>query len=329
MARPRAASDEEILAAAEDLAKEIGWQNVYAKTVHERMAVGGSLSTFSKLIKGWRASKEAEKGPQGAQVAEIIEDRASVLDDGLSDIMNTLKKLRDTVNAEIDRAVSDERRKSERLRADDKAGHDQAMEEIRARMEAMSIEIDGLVEEAGSEGARADQAEAQLVEMDGELNAARKLIASLKIEADKVPGLVRDLTTARAEIEKVSADAETRYEQVRRDAREQIGKAEAREASAQKAIEARDAKIDKIERSLSQVTADLSAARSDLTAERAERSNTAGKLKSAEKTIEDLKKGIDDERARADRAWDRVQELQEKITAPKGVPNPPKSKAGE
>ena len=40
MARPRAASDEQIIATAEELAAEKGWKAVYGKEVREKLARG-------------------------------------------------------------------------------------------------------------------------------------------------------------------------------------------------------------------------------------------------------------------------------------------------
>ena len=50
MARPRTASDEQIIATAEELAAEKGWKAVYGKEVREKLARGGSLSTFTQVI---------------------------------------------------------------------------------------------------------------------------------------------------------------------------------------------------------------------------------------------------------------------------------------
>ena len=57
MARPRTASDEQIIATAEELAAEKGWKAVYGKEVREKLARGGSLSTFTQVINAWRAEK--------------------------------------------------------------------------------------------------------------------------------------------------------------------------------------------------------------------------------------------------------------------------------
>lgn len=312
MARPRAATDEQIIEAAEDLAKENGWQNVYAPTVHSHMNVGGSLSTFSKVIKAWRLEKEAEAGSQEAQVAEIVRDRVSIIDDGMGAIVETLKKLSETVNTEIDRAVTDERRKSERLRADDKAAHDKAMEDLRARVDAMSAEIDALAEEAGSETDRADRAEEELEASKVSVNDLMEQLRDMSEELKKIPALEGQLKAAQNEVEKTKTETERRIHEIKTDALGQIKKAEEREAKALAAVEAKDKKIEKIEGNLSQAKEDLATARSDLTNARSERSNTAEKLKSSEAEIIDLKKQIEDEKARADRAWDRMTEIERK-----------------
>ena len=66
------------------------------------------------VINAWRAEK-AENEEMEAPASEIVEDRASVLDDGLSAVADTLKSMRMAVTAEIDRAVTDERKKSDRI----------------------------------------------------------------------------------------------------------------------------------------------------------------------------------------------------------------------
>lgn len=315
MARPRAASDEQILAAAEDLAKEVGWQNVYAPTVHTHMNVGGSLSTFSKVIKKWRAEKEAEEGSAETQIAEIVTDRVSIIDDGMAAIVETLKKLSETVNAELDRAVADERRKSERLRADDKAAHDKAMEDLRSRMDAMSIENDALAEEATSETDRADHAEEQAAELQTSLDEAYTKMKALDAEVARIPELEEQVRAAQGKAFQAKEEAQKQIADIKAEAQGQIEKAEAREAKALKDVETRDGKIESIEKSLSHVKEDLATARSDLTNARAERANADEKLNAANEEIAILKKEIETEKTRADRAWDRVQDLEKKLPA--------------
>ena len=79
MARPRAASDEQIIATAEELAAEKGWKAVYGKEVREKLAQGSSLSTFTQVINAWRAEKATTNEEVKAHASEIVEDRASVL----------------------------------------------------------------------------------------------------------------------------------------------------------------------------------------------------------------------------------------------------------
>ena len=59
-----------------------------AKAVREKLARGGSLSTFTRVINAWRAEM-AENEEVEAPASEIVEDRASVLDDGTSAVADT------------------------------------------------------------------------------------------------------------------------------------------------------------------------------------------------------------------------------------------------
>lgn len=322
MARPRAATDEQIIEAAEKLAAEIGWQNVYAKTVYESMGVGGSLSTFSKTIKAWRAEKEESAGSEKTDVAEIVEDRASVLDEGLSAIADTLKKLRDTVNAEIDRAVSDERRKSERLRADDRAAHEKAIQDLRGQIDALSAEIDDLAAEASSEGDRADAAESKAEELSARLADALNELGELQERVQVIPGLEQQINDLTADKEALASEAAAQIEKA--EAREAVAIDEVKkrddritgiEAKAVNDLAKRDAKIEKLETDLKGKTEDLATARVDLTTARSERTQADEKREVAQNEIDDLKAQVEAERTRADRAWDRVKELEKLITS--------------
>ncbi|WP_126623197.1 hypothetical protein [Oceaniglobus ichthyenteri] len=162
MARPRAASDEQIIEAADHLAAEKGWRTVYAKAVHEHMNVGGSLSTFTKVISAWRATKQEEEGDVEAPANEVVEDRASIIDEGLTSIAGALKAMRTAVTDEIDRAVADERKKSDRIRADERDLHEKQIAQLTATIDAISAENDGLATEAQEESTRADNAEDEL-----------------------------------------------------------------------------------------------------------------------------------------------------------------------
>lgn len=162
MARPRAASDEQIIEAADHLAAEKGWRTVYAKAVHEHMNVGGSLSTFTKVINAWRATKQEEEGDVEASANEVVEDRASIIDEGLTSIAEALKAMRTAVTNEIDRAVADERKKSDRIRADERDLHENKVAQMTATIDAISAENDGLATEAQEESTRADNLEDEL-----------------------------------------------------------------------------------------------------------------------------------------------------------------------
>jgi DNA repair exonuclease SbcCD ATPase subunit len=303
MARPRAATDEQIIEAAEELARELGWRKVYGSTVRDRMAVGGSPSTFIKVVNAWRAQREAteETGPN-QNVAEVVGDRASVLDDGLSAIAATLKSLRDVVNAEIDRAVADERRKSDRLRADDRAAHEAAAADLRGQIATLASENEALATEAIAEAERADAAEIALDGARGEIAAASTQIDVLGAEAAKVPDLEGRLAVALQERQQMEAAAQA-----------QLRKAEERESVALKTVDKRDRKVEALEQELVGLKADLATARSDLSDARTESVRAHEALAAATARSDDLKAGVEKERERGDSAWARVEILQTQL----------------
>ena len=313
MARQRAATDEQIIAAAEELAETKGWPNVYARAVHKHMNVGGSLSTFTQVINAWRAEKAAGEEAEQPTMTEIVEDRASVIDDGLSAVAEALKTMRLTVTTEIDRAVADERKKSDRVRADERELHEKKISEMNATVDAISAENSGLAEEAQSETARADTAEDAAEELA--LKTARQFdevgdkIDDLEKEAAKVPGLQSEID-----------DLKKAAEDLRISSSAQIAKAEDREKSAIAATAAADKKVEDLRAELSSINSDLSTARTDLATARAERAQSDEKLQAALAQVtkeqqrataaaEDASK----DKERADAAWSRVDSLVEQM----------------
>ena len=65
----------------------------------------GSLSTFTQVINAWRAEKATTNEEVKAHASEIVEDRASVLDHGLSAVADTLKSMRVTLNRLLQRSI--------------------------------------------------------------------------------------------------------------------------------------------------------------------------------------------------------------------------------
>lgn len=315
MARPRAATDAEIIEAAEALAEAKGWRTVYAKTVHEHMGVGGSLSTFSKVVTAWRAEKaEAEKG-EDQPTEEIVEHRASILDEGLSTVFDALKSMREAVTNEIDRAVADERRKSDRMREDEREMHGKQVAGLEEAIAALTAESEGLATEAQDEAHRAETAEDALAEMTQTAEQRQDQIDALHRNVAKmadVEAQLKDEIAAKDDAAKKDAAA--------------IDKAEKREAEAVAAKTKAEAKVDELREELKTVNSELTAARSDLTLARSERAAAQEALSSAAIENEELKKSIDVERSRADDAWKRVDQLASEIKELRSAkPAPPKS----
>ena len=121
--------------------------------------------------------------------SEIVEDRASVLDHGLSVVADTLKSMRMAVTAEIDRAVTDERKKSDRIRADERDLHEKSSATLRAEVEALQSENAALAEEAGSETTRADTAKDLAASNDETTKQLQRDITNLEKVAEQVPEL--------------------------------------------------------------------------------------------------------------------------------------------
>ena len=291
MARPRAASDEQIIATAEELADEKGWKAVYGKEVREKLARGGSLSTFTQVINAWRAEKATTNEEVKALASEIVEDRASVLDHGLSAVADALKSMRMAVTAEIDRAVTDERKKSDRIRADERDLHEKSTAALRAEIEALQSENADLAEEAGSEATRADTAEDLAASNDETINQLRQDITNLKEVAEQVPEL-------QSKIESLASAADD----LKASTAAQVATAEDREKTAGVAQVAAEKRTEDLRDELKAVSSDLATARTDLATARAERSQSDEKLESA---VTDAAK----ERDRADAAWGRLENL--------------------
>ena len=160
MPRPQAVSNEEIIAAAEKLAQEIGLDRVYGATV--RKALGrGSISTLTPIVKEWRAKKEAEQQPQPIQVMDDEQgaDRRTAADEIIASVGEALLKIRQAFLGEIDRAVAEERRRSERVREDDKQAYAIAAEALRTRISDLEEGLSATADEAGQEAQRADELE--------------------------------------------------------------------------------------------------------------------------------------------------------------------------
>ena len=228
MARPRAASDEQIIETAEKLAETKGWRAVYARAVHEELGVGGSLSTFTTVVNRWRAEKESvvddvNESPEG----ELVEDRKSVIDEGLASVAGVLKTMRDAVMVEIDRAVSDERKKSDRVRADERELHETKMKEMHAGIAELTSENDGLATEAQEESARADTAEEEIGRLTKIAATSELEIASLKSQVKELSGsensLKEQVTELHGQIDDVKAEAKTTVEKAERREREVDG----------------------------------------------------------------------------------------------------------
>ena len=312
MARPRAATDEQIIQVAEEIAAEKGWRNVYAKAVHEKMNVGGSLSTFTKAIAAWRSEKEADDQDQGEELTsgDVVDDRVSVIDESLSNVATVLKSMRDAVTKEIDRAVADERRKSDRVRADECELHERKMAERDATIDAISAENESLATEAQAEAERADAAENEIDEM----NSRIKLLEG---EAAKIPEMSFQIETLTHEKEKIKADSEARIAEMQETSAAAIEKAEAREASVVTDKRATEQKLDENRKELQSINSELTTARSDLATVRAERAQSCSRAEAAEKKIQDLASDIVRERTRADEAWSRVDALTLEMKAQK------------
>ena len=312
MARPRAATDEQIIQVAEEIAAEKGWRNVYAKAVHDKMNVGGSLSTFTKAIAAWRSEKEADDQDQGEELTsgDVVDDRVSVIDESLSNVATVLKSMRDAVTNEIDRAVADERRKSDRVRADERELHERKMAERDATIDAISAENESLAIEAQAEAKRADAAEIEI----GEMNSRIKLLEG---EAAKIPEMSSQIETLTHEKEKIKADSEVRIAETQETSAAAIEKAEAREAAVVTDKRATEQKLDENRKELQSINSDLTTARIDLATVRAERAQSCSRAEAAEKKIQDLASDIERERTRADEAWSRVDALTLEMKAQK------------
>jgi len=297
MARPRAATDKQILAAADELAAEKGWKAVYAKEVREKLGLGGSLSTFTQIINTWRAER-AESEDVEAPTAEIVEDRASVIDDGLSAVADALKTMRTTVTAEIDRAVADERKKSDRMRADEREVHEKTTAALRAEIEALQSENADLAEEAGFEATRADTAEDATTAASEEIDRLKQKITQLEETAAQVPELqqqIKDLYKAADDL-KASTDA-------------MIASAEAREESAQDARTVAEQKTEDLRIELKDVNSALSTVRTDLATAQAEKTRLSESVKEQMTRADLAEARVAPAQERADAAWGRVDEL--------------------
>lgn len=309
MARPRAATDEQIIEAAEAIAAEKGWRNVYAKAVHERMDVGGSLSTFTKVINSWRAEKASTDTDEQKLEGEIVEDRVSVIDEGLQSVASMLKSMRDAVTAEIDRAVADERKKSDRVRADERELHEKKIAGMNAVIDEITSENDGLATEAQAEADRADTAENSFTEAQREISHMIDRLRDTEAEAAKIPALRSQIEDLISEKEKIEADSEAAITNMKSASEALVKKAEERERIALHDKKAIEEKLDRVTVELKAASADLATARADLATARAERSQADDRVKTAEKQINDLKAEIERERSRADDAWSRVDAL--------------------
>ena len=225
MARPRKATDEDMITAAEALAEELGgWRKVFGSTVSSRLGVGGSLSTYTRVVSAWREEKAEAAATSGESPAsEVVIDRASIIDEGLIEVGDTLKRLRETVTQEIERAVADERRKGDAIRTDERATHEKTVDAYREEVASLQEENSMLATEAGEEEARADTAENAVEAMTAEVEFFR-------IEAEKVPTLVDEVSAAKTAAE----EAEKRADAAISKAGEDIAKAEKRESDAVK-----------------------------------------------------------------------------------------------
>lgn len=225
MARPRKATDEEMIAAAEALAEEFGgWRKVFGSTVSGRLGVGGSLSTYTRVVNAWREKKAESTATSGENSAsEVVIDRVSIIDEGLIEVGDTLKKLRESVTQEIERAVADERRKGDAIRADERSAYEKAVKGYKEEVASLQAENTMLATEAEEEEDRADTAENAFEAMTAEVDA-------LRIEAAKVPTLVDEASSAKTAAE----EAEKRADAAISKAGEDIAKAEKRESDAVK-----------------------------------------------------------------------------------------------
>lgn len=314
MARPRAATDEQIIEAAEQLAAEKGWQAVYAKAVHDRLGVGGSLSTFTTVVNAWRTEKEEAAGDEEKPSnAEIVEDRTTIIDESLSNVASVLKSMRDAVTCEIDRAVADERKKSDRMRADERDLHQVQVLELRQSNEALTSENDGLAAEAQEEAKRADTAEDKVSEMDAMLTMH---VAKIEKQEIQIKDSVANNEALKAEITALEAAAKEQ----KAASEMAVQKAEDRESAAITAQQKAEVRIEEVRKDLKSGTADLETARADLATERAKSSQMKSKLDEQQKVINEydvkvksLEAKIEKEKERTDKAWSRVEDLASQI----------------
>ena len=192
--------------------------------------------------------------------------------------------MRMAVTAEIDRAVTDERKKSDRIRADERDLHEKSTAALRAEIEALQSENADLAEEAGSEATRADTAEDLAASNDETINQLRQDITNLKEVAEQVPEL-------QSKIESLASAADD----LKASTAAQVATAEDREKTAGVAQVAAEKRTEDLRDELKAVSSDLATAR-------AERSQSDEKLESA---VTDAAK----ERDRADAAWGRLENL--------------------
>lgn len=318
MARPRVATDEEIIAAAEEMAAEAGWRAIRGNNVRLKMDLGGSATTFIKVINEWRKEKEAEEleSTQEVTTSEIVDDRGSAVDEGLLLLHEAAKKIRDDATREIDRAVSDERRKGDSIRSEERVSHEALVAELRVDIEALEGEGQVLTTETEVEIARADAAEEDLEQKALQITDLASKVKSLTSEADKVPGLVREV----ASLEEAASAARKKAETDVAKLEGRITKTEDREAKARQEISEKEEVIVELRSDLKAVNADLSTARSDVTTARSERAASDRALEAAKLKIgeskhrqDDTEKMVELERRRADEAWAQIQAMQTQI----------------
>lgn len=312
MARPRNATDGDMIATAESLARELGsWRKVFGSTVAKRMGVGGSLSTYTDVMNEWRKKKaEGEEVSKKTSVSEVTTNRPCIIDDGITEIANTLNKMRETVTQDAERAVADERRKCDGIRKDERDTQEKIVAEYREELAGLQEENAMLSTEAQEEEARADAAEKALEEMT-------KQAGVLRAEAEKVPALIDELSSARAAAEKAEKKADAAIAKAEAD----FAKAELRENTAVETSMAKGKTIENLWQEIKSVHVELSTTRSDLSAACAEIASKTRELNAATHAIEvavkrayDSEAAATEEKMRADNAWSQVEMLEKKFS---------------
>lgn len=317
MARPRAATDEQIIAAAEEIAEEKGWRTVYAKSVHERLNLGGSLSTFTKVISKWRAEKEATEETSKQPEGEIVEVRATIIDDALAGVANSLKSMREVVTSEIDRAVADERRKSDAMRANEGDLHQSKINELNGIIQTITSENDSLATEAQEESHRAEAAEGALAEAKQVIITQRQIADDLCQKAKILEEKVSELETNEGKLRDELSDLNIK-----------IGKSEKREAIAnekntqlEKVRSEQSEDLRQLREELKAAYETVSTAKEKLTVTQSEKDvlqteykNTLNENKGLKSRISTLEKEVTDEKIRADKAWAKIPTLEKEVT---------------